>query len=66
MIKFKISLQVSWSDFFITNATGLETQQGRFLSIFLGNVGGYLLGNLLSSKEVIQVGDAVIRAETDL
>ena len=53
LIKFKTSLQVSWSDFFLTNATGLETQQGRFLSIFLGNVGGYLLGNLLSSKEVI-------------
>ena len=39
-----------------------KEQRGRFLSMFLGTLGGSLLGNLLTGKGIMRAGDGIVRA----
>ena len=39
-----------------------KEQRGGFLSILLGTLGASLLGNLLSSKEIVRAGEGIVRA----
>ena len=42
-----------------------KEQQGRFRSMLLGTLAGSLLGNLLTSKGIIRVGEGTNRAVQD-
>ena len=48
----------------VSNTIENETkeQRGRFLSMLLGTLGASLLGNLLSGKGIVRVGDGIVRA----
>ena len=39
-----------------------KEQKGGFLSILLGTLGAFLLGNLLSGKETVRAGEGIVRA----
>ena len=40
----------------------IKEQRGRFLSMLLGTLGASLLGNLLTGKGIMRVGDGIVRA----
>ena len=39
-----------------------KEQRGGFLSMLLGTLGASLLGNLLTGKEMMRVGEGIVRA----